>query len=135
MEISDMAHSDHIDSDKPLTARQEAAIRALIAESGHGSKANDRLLDREEAASLLGLQPGTMYDLAAKGLIPYIKLFGKTMRFKESAILKIIADSEVEATNPATVSDALKLRHPKTNGKATTDPSPRRRGRGPEAVQ
>jgi excisionase family DNA binding protein len=94
----------------------------------------DKLLSAAEAARLLGLQPSTIYDLVQKGQIPYIRLFGKTVRLRESAIQKIINDSEVEATSIATLPIALKRRHNKPNGKATPDPSLRRRGRGPEAV-
>jgi excisionase family DNA binding protein len=92
----------------------------------------DRLLSAGEAASLLGLKPGTMYDLVAKGQVGFIKLFGKTVRFRESVILRIIADSEVVSTNPPTFSGTLKRKRQKTNGKASPEPLLQRRGCGPD---
>ena len=56
------------------------------------------------------------------------------MRFRESVILGIIADSEVNATNLTTLSDDLKRKHKRTNGAKHANPSHGRRGRGTEAV-
>jgi len=54
----------------------------------------DRLLDVNEAATLLGLKPSTLYQWAYKRQIPTVKLFGRALRFKLSEIQKLIAKSE-----------------------------------------
>jgi excisionase family DNA binding protein len=54
----------------------------------------DRLLDVDEAAAMLGLQPCTLYQWAYKRRIPVVKLFGRALRFKLSTIDKLIRDSE-----------------------------------------
>ncbi|MGA3345273.1 MAG: helix-turn-helix domain-containing protein [Terracidiphilus sp.] len=105
----------------------------LLAAS-HTAANTDRLLSAAEAGNLLGLQASTIYDLVQRGQLEHVRLFGKTVRFKESVILKIIEDCAVQATSPATVSGAFERKRHKPNGKATPDPSQRRRGRGPEAV-
>jgi len=56
--------------------------------------AEDRLLDVHEAAAMLGLKPATLYQWAYEQRIPVVKLFGRALRFKLSAIQKLIADSE-----------------------------------------
>ncbi len=54
----------------------------------------ERLLGVREAAVMLGLKPGTLYQWAYERKIPVVKLFGRALRFRLSAIEKIIADSE-----------------------------------------
>ena len=56
--------------------------------------AQDRLLDVNEAAAMLGLKPCTLYQWAYERRIPVVKLFGRALRFKLSTIQKLIADSE-----------------------------------------
>ena len=55
---------------------------------------NDRLLNVREAAAMLGLKPATMYQWAYERRIAYVKL-GGALRFRLSAIEKLIAQSEV----------------------------------------
>lgn len=54
----------------------------------------DRLLDVNEAATMLGLKPCTLYQWAYERRIPVVKLFGRALRFRLSTIEKLIADSE-----------------------------------------
>jgi len=60
----------------------------------------DRLLDVREAAALLKLKPVTLYQWAYQRRIPVVKLFGRALRFRQSVIDKIIADSERPALRP-----------------------------------
>ena len=55
---------------------------------------DDRLLDVREAATMLGLKPSTLYQWAYERRIPVIKLLGRALRFRLSAIQKLIAESE-----------------------------------------
>lgn len=55
---------------------------------------DDRLLDVKEAATMLGLKPSTLYQWAYERRIPVIKLLGRALRFRLSAIKKLIAESE-----------------------------------------
>lgn len=55
---------------------------------------DDRLLDVNQAAALLGVQPSTLYQWAYERRIPKVKLFGRLLRFKSSTIRKLIHDSE-----------------------------------------
>ena len=96
----------------------------------HSAAKTDRLLTSVEAATILGLKPGTMYDLVQAGKIDHVKLFGKSLRFRESVILRIIADSEVVSTISPTLSDISNHKKKKINGKLTPGPSLRRRGVG-----
>ena len=59
-----------------------------------GTLAEDRLLDVNEAAAMLGLKRATLYDWAYERRIPVVKLFGSALRFRLSTIEKLIADSE-----------------------------------------
>jgi excisionase family DNA binding protein len=54
---------------------------------------NDRLLDVREAAAMLGLKPSTLYQWAYERRLPVVKL-GRALRFRLSAIQKLIRDSE-----------------------------------------
>ena len=47
-----------------------------------------------ETAAKLGISPKTVYQWAYERRIPAVKLFGKALRFRLSAIEKLIADSE-----------------------------------------
>ena len=55
---------------------------------------DDRLLNVNEAASMLGLKTSTLYQWAYERRIPVVKLFGRALRFRLSTIEKLIADSE-----------------------------------------
>jgi excisionase family DNA binding protein len=55
---------------------------------------NDRLLNVREAAMLLALKPSTLYQWAYERRIAYVKI-GGALRFRLSAIEKLIARSEV----------------------------------------
>jgi excisionase family DNA binding protein len=117
--------------DRRLKCLAEAALKDVV---DHVAPKQDKLLNAAEAGSRLGLKPGTMYDLVQKGQIDHVKLFGKTLRFRESVILKIIADSEVKSTNSATVTHATQRNRKKANGASDASPSPSRRGRGSGSV-
>jgi excisionase family DNA binding protein len=54
----------------------------------------DRLLDVNEAAAMLSLQPATLYQWAYERKIPVVKLMGRALRFRLSVIEKLIADCE-----------------------------------------
>jgi len=58
-----------------------------------------RLLDVKEAADLLRMKPATLYQWAYERRIPAVKIFGRSLRFKRSTILKLIADSERPAAS------------------------------------
>ena len=55
----------------------------------------ERLLNVAEAAEMLGLKPSTLYQWAYERRIAYVKL-GGALRFRLSAIEKLIAKSEVQ---------------------------------------
>lgn len=56
------------------------------------SESEDRLLDVNEAARMLGVKPKTVYDWAYQRRIPSVKLFDKSLRFRLSTIQKLIAN-------------------------------------------
>ncbi len=58
------------------------------------NKPSDRLLDVNEAATLLGMKPTTLYQWAYQRRIPVVKLFNRALRFRLSTIEKLIADFE-----------------------------------------
>jgi excisionase family DNA binding protein len=53
----------------------------------------DRLLDVREAAALLAVKPTTLYQWAYQRRIPVVKLMGRALRFRESDIRALIANS------------------------------------------
>lgn len=55
----------------------------------------DRLLDVHEAAAMLGIRPGTLYQWAYQRRLPKVKLFGERgpLRFRLSDIEHLIARS------------------------------------------
>lgn len=55
---------------------------------------SDRLLNVRDAATMLGLKPSTLYQWAYERRIAYVKI-GGALRFRHSAIEKLIAASEV----------------------------------------
>ena len=55
---------------------------------------DDRLLDVNEAASILSVSPKTLYDWAYERRLPVVKLFGKALRFRLSVIQTLIDKSE-----------------------------------------
>ena len=55
---------------------------------------SDRLLNVRDAATMLGLKPSTMYQWAYERRIAYVKI-GGALRFRHSALEKLIATSEV----------------------------------------
>jgi excisionase family DNA binding protein len=62
----------------------------------------DRLLDVHEAAALLALAPGTLYQWAYRRRLPTVKPSGPRgpLRFRLSDIEKLIADSVRPALGP-----------------------------------
>ncbi|MBX3027088.1 helix-turn-helix domain-containing protein [bacterium] len=61
----------------------------------------DRLLNVNEAAAMLGLKRSTLYQWAYERRIAHVKI-GGALRFRLSAIEKLIAKSEVPALRAAT---------------------------------
>ncbi len=57
----------------------------------------DRLLTVHEAADMLGLKPTTLYRWAYERRVPRVKILGGALRFRLSALLKLIAESEQPA--------------------------------------
>ena len=55
---------------------------------------SDRLLNVRDAATMLGLKPSTLYQWAYERRIAHVKI-GGALRFRLSAIEKLIAKSEV----------------------------------------
>lgn len=56
----------------------------------------DRLLNVTEAAAMLGLKPSTLYQWAYERRIAHVKM-GGALRFRLSALEKLISKSEVPA--------------------------------------
>lgn len=56
----------------------------------------ERLLNVTEAAAMLGLKPATLYQWAYERRIAHVKL-GGALRFRLSALEKLIVQSEVSA--------------------------------------
>ncbi len=54
----------------------------------------DRLLEPAEAAALLGIRKSTVYQWAYQRKLPTVKLFNKSLRFRESVLLGLIAQFE-----------------------------------------
>lgn len=61
----------------------------------------DRLLNVTEAAAMLGLKRSTLYQWAYERRIAHVKM-GGALRFRLSAIEKLIAKSEVPALKSTT---------------------------------
>jgi excisionase family DNA binding protein len=55
---------------------------------------NDRLIDVQEAARLLNVKVSTVYQWKYERRIPWVKLFNRAVRFRLSAIRKLIEESE-----------------------------------------
>lgn len=62
---------------------------------------SERLLDVDEAAQVLNVSPKTIYDWTYRRRLPVVKLFGRALRFRESAILALIERSERPAIRVA----------------------------------
>lgn len=60
----------------------------------------DRLLTPDEVAQMLGVKPTTVYKWAYERRLPAVKLRGRALRFRLSAIEKIIRDDERPALRP-----------------------------------
>lgn len=78
--------------------RREDVVRSIPA-GGRRTEppaVRDRLVDVHEAAGLLGLKPGTLYQWAYQRRLPVVKLFGRPrgpLRFRLSDIERLIAKS------------------------------------------
>jgi excisionase family DNA binding protein len=69
----------------------------IPAKSSNPCPEDERLLDVRAAAELLGMKASTLYQWVSDRRIPVVKLFGKSVRFRRSVLLKLIADSERNA--------------------------------------
>lgn len=61
---------------------------------------SDRLLTVKEAAAMLGISPTTLYQWAYERRIPSVKLRGTALRFRQSALERIIREDERPALRP-----------------------------------
>lgn len=82
--------------------RDQAKRRAAVAqpllptnERCTGEPTGDRLLNVNEAAALLGVAPGTLYNWAYERRLPKVKLYGPrgALRFRESDVRRLINTS------------------------------------------
>lgn len=92
--------------DSTLRASGERQTRDRIRRTGTSAQAStdaqERLLDVQEAALLLGVKPKTLYQWAYKRRIPIVKLFGPrgALRFRLHDVQKLIHDSLRPAARP-----------------------------------
>ena len=63
----------------------------------------DRLLDVNEAAALLSVKPTTLYNWAYQRRIPKVKLLGGALRFRLSALRRMIEESEQPALRASAI--------------------------------
>ena len=56
----------------------------------------NRLLDVREVAELLGLVPGSIYQLISQSRIPFVRLSARCVRFRRCDIDRWIAERVVE---------------------------------------
>jgi excisionase family DNA binding protein len=92
----------------------------------------EELLNVPQVARLLGYTTRQIYELVAAKKLPYVKLFGYSLRFKKHVILAVIADSEVPAktaaqskapgTVPGTVKKPKRPKAAKTKAAKGMDP-------------
>jgi excisionase family DNA binding protein len=59
----------------------------------------ERLLAIDEVAQMLGVTKSTIYSWTHRNKIPYVKLGKRCLRFRESDILKWVADSSCHPKN------------------------------------
>jgi hypothetical protein len=57
---------------------------------------NGRLLTSDELAVVLGESPRIVTTLRQKGIIPYLKLGHRTIRYNESAVMAALLEREVK---------------------------------------
>jgi excisionase family DNA binding protein len=57
----------------------------------------DPLMDVKQVAELLGLAPGSVYQLISQGRLPVVRLSARCVRFRRCDIDRWIADRVVEA--------------------------------------
>jgi len=83
----------------PDTPRPSNRARRGERSARRQSALPERLLDVNEAAAMLGVQPTTLYKWAHERRLPIVKLFGLrgALRFRLSAIEKLIAASDQPA--------------------------------------
>lgn len=74
----------------------------VAPESTGTGEREERLLDVQEAAALLGVRPATLYQWAYKRKLPVVKLFGPrgALRFRLSDLEKLIHNSLRPAARP-----------------------------------
>ena len=107
----------------PQSKRPANLIQFTAAEN------EDRMLNVRQAAALCGMRPKSMYDLASQGRIPHLKLFGRTLRFRESDIRRVLAEAEIPvkpamlSTGSSTVGFSRASKTKKLNGESTVEPS------------
>jgi excisionase family DNA binding protein len=72
----------------------ERAVRGRRSATSH-SALRERLLDVNEAAAMLGVQPATLYKWAHERRLPVVKLFGPrgALRFRLTDLQRLIATS------------------------------------------
>ena len=58
---------------------------------------DDRLLNVNEVAEILGLAPGTIYHLLSQKRLPCVRLSKRCVRFRKSDLERLISDLTEEA--------------------------------------
>jgi excisionase family DNA binding protein len=85
--------SPALSKDRPRRAKRVSVPHDALPE---------RLLNVHEAAALLGIAPGTLYNWAYERRIPKVKLYGTrgALRFRASDVQRLIAASLQPALHP-----------------------------------
>jgi excisionase family DNA binding protein len=94
-------------SHSSTSTRRRAAMPHRVSNALHRAHAaEDRLLDVNEAAEMLGLSPKTLYQWAHEQRLPVVKL-GSALRFRVSVLQQLIRNSERPARKSLGEREAL----------------------------
>lgn len=63
-----------------------------MTKSHQGSVFSDGLLDYNEAAKLLGIQPGTLRRWVSEGRISYVKVGSRRVRFRPGQLTEVMTE-------------------------------------------
>lgn len=84
---------------RPRRSRESIASARHREDADESADAPDRLLDVHAAAAVLSVAPRTLYKWIAQGRLPVVHL-GRTVRFRESTLRRIVRDNEEPAATP-----------------------------------
>lgn len=65
-----------------------------------GAVNDKKLMSYQEAADLLGLQPGTLYSMVSRRQIPHIRLGSRLVRFDRAELEAWLAERRVAIQQP-----------------------------------